>query len=257
MDPKELQDRIQGRVIISTDAAYPHLRRDVVWPQNTPGRFPRLIVQAASQNDVVQAVEFARAAEMKIAVRGGGHNWVGFSLRDDSLLIDLGQLNKASVDRDARIARIQPAITGRELNRLLAADGLAFSIGHCGVVPMSGYLLSGGIGWNFNAWGPACFSVDTAKVVTADGNLIVANEHENPDLLWAVRGGGPGFFGVVTEYTLRLFAEPRAITTSNYYYPLELIEEVGAWAGAIARELPKEVELTILIAAAPPSIADR
>jgi FAD/FMN-containing dehydrogenase len=65
---------------------------------------------------------------------------------------------------------------------------------------------------------PACFSIEAAKVVTADGNLVVANERENSDLLWAVRGGGPGFFGVVTEYTLRLFAAPRAITTSNYYY---------------------------------------
>lgn len=133
----ELQNRIQGRVIFSTDAAYPQARRDVVWPQNTPGRYPRMIVQAASQNDVVQAVKFARAAGMKIAVRGGGHNWFGFSLRDDSLLIDLGQLNKASIDPKARTARIQPTITGRELNHLLAAEGLAFPIGHCGVVPLS------------------------------------------------------------------------------------------------------------------------
>src|SRR6266436_6594505 len=122
MEPKELHNLIQGSVIISTDAAYFQRRRDVVWPQNTPGRYPRLIVQTESQNDVVQAVKFARATGMMVAVRGGGHNWVGFSLRDDSLLIDLSHLNKAWIDRKARIARIQPTITGRELNRLLVAD---------------------------------------------------------------------------------------------------------------------------------------
>jgi FAD/FMN-containing dehydrogenase len=257
MDPKKLQNRIEGRVIISTDAAYPKLRRDVVWPRNTPGRHPRLIVQVASQNDVIEAVKFARSAGMKVAVRGGGHSWVGFSLRDDSLLIDLGRLKQVSIDRGARTARIQPAITGQELNRMLEAEGMAFPVGHCGTVALSGFLLSGGIGWNFNAWDPSCFSIIAAKLAMADGDLVVASEQENPDLLWAIRGGGPGFFGVVTEYSLRLYGAPRAITTSNYYYSLEVIEEIGAWAGDVAPKLPKNVELTIIIAAAPPPIADQ
>jgi FAD/FMN-containing dehydrogenase len=90
-----------------------------------------------------------------------------------------------------------------------------------------------------------------------DTTLVVANGEENPDLLWAVRGGGPGFFGIVTEYSLRLYPAPRAITTNNYYYPLKLVDEVGTWAGALARKLPKNVELTIILAAAPPLIADQ
>jgi FAD/FMN-containing dehydrogenase len=257
MDPKELQDRIEGNVTVSTDASYPQLRRNEVWPQNTPGRYPQLIVQVANQNDVVQAVKFARAAGMKIAVRGGGHSWVGFSLRDESLLIDLGHLNQVSIDRQARTARIQPAITGQELNRRLEAEGLAFPVGHCGTVALSGFLLNGGIGWNFNAWDPSCFSIEAAKLVLADGKVVVASGQENPDLLWAVRGGGPGFFGVITEYSLRLHPAPQAITTNNYYYPLELVEEIAAWAGDVAPKLPKSVELTIIIAAAPPTIADQ
>jgi FAD/FMN-containing dehydrogenase len=195
MDPKELQNQIEGSVTISTDAAYSQLRRDAVWPHNTPERYPRLIVQVASQNDIVQAVKFARSAGMKIAVRGGGHSWVGFSLRDDSLLIDLGRLNQASIDREARIARIQPAITSQQLNRVLEAEGLAFPVGHCGTVALSGFLLSGGIGWNFNALGPSCFSIEAANVVIADGNLVVASEQENSDLLWAIRGEGQVFLG--------------------------------------------------------------
>jgi FAD/FMN-containing dehydrogenase len=256
VDLKELRSRVTGAITTSDDSHYERLRRSMVWNQLVPQRHPHIIVQAANENAVAEAVRFARGNEMKVAIRGGGHNWAGLSLRDDSLLIDLGRLKNVSLDRDARIAVIQPAVTSRDFNRRLAAEGLAFPVGHCPTVPMSGFLLNGGIGCNFNAWGPSCLSIEAARVVTADGNLVVASEEENADLLWAVRGAGPGFFGVVTEYTLRVFPTPGAITTSNYYYPLELAGELGGWAGGVACELPKQVELTIFLSAAPASIAD-
>lgn len=255
MEFKELQSRIEGNVTTSADAGYENLRRGIIWNQLTPARYPQLVVQAATEQDVVEAVGFARTHGMKIAVRGGGHSWVGFSLRDGSLLIDLGLLKQVSVDREARLAAVQPAVTGRELNRQLAAHGLAFPIGHGPTVSLSGFLLNGGLGWNFNRWGPACFSVEAANVVTADGRLVVANQEQHADLLWAIRGAGPGFFTVVTQYLLKLYLTPRAIATSTYYYPLQHIEEVGTWAASIARQLPREVELTLFIAAAPPDLA--
>ena len=221
MDLKELRSSVTGAITTSEDSHYERLRRSMVWNQLVPDRGPRIIVQAANENAVVEAVRFARTNGMKVAVRGGGHNWIGFSLRDDSLLIDLGRLRNVSLDREARIAVIQPAVSSRDFNRRLAAEGLAFPVGHCPTVPMSGFLLNGGIGWNFNAWGASCLSIEAARVVTAEGSLIVASDSENADLLWAVRGAGPAFFGVVTEYTLRAFPAPGAITTSNYYFPLE------------------------------------
>src|SRR5215472_7594847 len=227
VDLKELRSRVTGAITTSGDSHYERLRRSMVWNQLVPQRYPRIIVQAANENAVAEAVRFARSNGMKVAIRGGGHNWAGLSLCDDSLLIDLGRLKNVSLDRDARIAVIQPAVTSRDFNRRLAAEGLAFPVGHCTTVPMSGFLLNGGIGWNFNAWGPSCLSIEAARVVTADGSLVVASEQENADLLWAVRGAGPGFFGVVTEYTLRLFPAPGAIMTSNYHYPLELAPEAG------------------------------
>jgi FAD/FMN-containing dehydrogenase len=257
MEVKELQSRIEGKVTTATEAGYENLRREIIWNQLTPMRYPQLVVQVATEHDVVEAVRFARTNGMKIAVRGGGHSWVGFSLRDGSLLIDLGRLNQISTDREARMAVIQPAVTGRDLNRQLAAHGLAFPVGHCPTVPLSGFLLNGGLGWNFNGWRPACFSVEAANVVTADGNLVVANQEQHADLLWAIRGAGPGFFAVVTQYHLKLYPVPQAITTSNYYYPLQRIEEVGAWAASIARQLPREVELTIFCAPALPALAER
>src|SRR5262249_29075833 len=174
-----------------------------------------------------------------------------------SLLIDLGRLTHVAIDRAARTAAIQPAVTARDLNRQLAAQGLAFPVGHCPTVSLSGFLLNGGLGWNFNGWKPACFSIKAAHVVTADGNLVVADEQHNADLLWAVRGAGPGFFGIVTQYGLKLYTEPGAITTSSYYSRLAHATGVGAWAASIAGRLPKEGELTIFLAPAPPTLAER
>lgn len=257
MDVRLLQNHIEAKVTTSFDAGYEHLRRAMVWNQFTPPRQPRMIVQVTTESDVVETIGFARANGIKIAVRGGGHSWVGFPLRDESLLIDLGRLNHAAIDPQARMAVIGPTVTGRELDRQLSAHGLAFPVGHCPTVPLSGFLLNGGLGWNFNAWGPACFSIEAATVITADGNVVVANQGQNADLLWAVRGGGPGFFGVVTKYSLRVYPVPRAITTTNYYFSLQRAENVGAWVASIADKLPKHVELAILFAPAPPALAER
>lgn len=257
MEVKELQSRIEGKVTTAGDAGYEQLRREIIWNQLLPTRHPQLAVHVATEHDVVEAIRFARTHRMKIAVRGGGHSWVGFSLREGSLLIDLGDLKQVSIDHEARLATIQPAVSGRELNRQLAAQGLTFPVGHAPTVPLSGFLLNGGLGWNSNSWGPACFSVEAATVATADGSLVVAKPEQHAELLWAIRGAGPGFFGVVTQYLLRLYLTPRAITTSTYYYPLQCIEEVGAWAGSVARQLPREVELTIFFAPAPPTLTDR
>ncbi|WNM63774.1 FAD-binding oxidoreductase [Candidatus Nitrospira neomarina] len=250
---KALQSRIEGKVTLATDAGYEDLRRSLIWNQLTPMRYPQVVVQVASEQDVIEAVRFACTQNMTIAVRGGGHSWVGFSLCNESLLIDLGRLKRISIDYQTRTAVVQPAVTGQALNQQLAPHGLSFPVGHCQSVPLSGYLLNGGLGWNWNAWGPACFSVEAAHVVLADGSLVVANQEQHADLLWAIRGGGPGFFGVVTQYLLKLYPMPRAITTSTYFYPLERMEEVGAWAGGIAGQLPQEIELAIFCAQAPPA----
>jgi FAD/FMN-containing dehydrogenase len=102
MNVNELQSRIEGKVTTATDADYENLRRGMIWNQLTPTRYPQMIVQVATEHDVVEAVRFARAHRMKIAVRGGGHSWVGFSLRDGSLLIDLGRLKHVSIDEEAK-----------------------------------------------------------------------------------------------------------------------------------------------------------
>src|SRR5262249_7038369 len=97
MEVKELQSRFEGKVTTTTDAGYGNLRRELIWNQLTPARYPQLIVQVTTEHDVIEAVRFARVNRMKIAVRSGGHSWVGFALRDDSLLLDLGRLTHVSI----------------------------------------------------------------------------------------------------------------------------------------------------------------
>ncbi|MBA3965850.1 MAG: FAD-dependent oxidoreductase, partial [Nitrospirales bacterium] len=131
MNMQALQSRIEGKVTTATDPGYEDLRRSLIWNQLTPGRYPQAVVQVANEQDVIEAVRFARAQNLKIAVRGGGHSWIGFSLCDGSLLIDLGRLNQVSIDPQSRTAVIHPAVTGQALNQQLAPHGLAFPVGHC------------------------------------------------------------------------------------------------------------------------------
>jgi FAD/FMN-containing dehydrogenase len=257
MDVDALRRRLAGTVVEPGEAAFESARAALLWNRLVPERRPRLIVRAACEADVAASVAFARGEGWRVAVRGGGHHWSGVALREDSVLIDLGGLREVSVDADARVVTAQPAVTGRELAARLAAHSLAFPVGHCGSVAMSGYLLSGGMGWNSSAWGPACHSVAAVDVVTADGERLTATDSQHADLLWAARGAGPGFFGVVTRYHLTPRPLPRAIHTSTHVFPFERLEEAVGWATDVRPRLPATVELTLILAAAPPLKAEQ
>ena len=253
----KLKQRISGHVVHRSDDGYESVRHKMVWNALKPKRYPELIVQAASEQDVIEVVNYARENGMKIAVRGGGHSWCASSLRDGGILLDLSRLNTVEIDPKKRMAAIQPVVTNREFARKLAHYNLAFPFGHCPSVPISGYILGGGLGWNTGFWGVACFSLLALDVVTADGKLVKATEYENSDLLWAARGSGPGFFGVATKYYLRVYPLPKAITTSMLMFPLDSLLEVIAWVEYIVRKLPPFVELSTLFTSAPPPVADR
>jgi FAD/FMN-containing dehydrogenase len=165
----------------------------MVWQKHIPDRFPEVIVTVASDADVIEAVKLARSRGLRISVRAGGHSWIATSLRDGGMLIDLSQLNGVTVDAAARTATAQPAIKNTELVAALEPHGLAFPAGHCPTVGIGGYLLSGGQGWNQGNWGIACKNLLAIDLVNADGELVTADAQRNSELLWAARGGGPGF----------------------------------------------------------------
>jgi FAD/FMN-containing dehydrogenase len=258
VDTVALRARVKGRVSLRGEGDFDALAFGGQWNRFLSERAPDVLVRVADEQDVVEAVRFARANGLKVAVRGGGHNWAHMALRTGGMLLDLGDLDQVvSIDREARTAVLQPIISNREIQATLNPLGLAYPSGHCPEVKLSGYLLGGGMSWNQGVWGEGFRSVEAIELVTADGELITASESENGDFFWAARGAGSGMFAVAVRYHLRLYPLPGGIWSSGYYYALEQIEEVGGWLGSIAPELSNKIELTLFLVHAPRELADR
>ena len=253
-----LRDRIAGQVVMPSDDDFARVAIDGQWNRLRPERAPDVIARVDNEGDVVEAVRFARASDLKVAVRGGGHNWCNPALRNGGLLIDLANLDQiVSIDRDARTAVVQPILSNREVQAALNQQGLSYPTGHCPQVKLSGYLLGGGMAWNQGVWGEGFQSVEAIELVTPDGELITASEDENPDFFWAARGGGSNLFAVAVRYHLRLYPLPQAIWTSGHHFAIEDAEAVAGWLGSIASGLSPKVELTLFLLHAPPELADR
>jgi FAD/FMN-containing dehydrogenase len=237
----------EGPVVWRGDPTYEQIRQDMLWNALKPVRFPEAIIRAASDHDVVGAVRLAQARGLQVAVRAGGHSWIGSPLRDGTILVDLSARRTVRIDETSSTATLEPAVTSAELAGTLARHGLAFPVGHCASVGIGGYLLSGGLGWNSGAWGPACASVYAVDVVTAQGELVHADDDHHAELLWAARGAGPGFPGVVTRFHVALQPFPRAITTTTHVYDLADLDELAPWASGVAASLPLTVEMTVML----------
>jgi len=211
-----------------------------------PDRFPAGVVVAESEADVVAGVRLARERGLKVSVRAGGHSWAAWSLRNDSLLIDLGGLRETTFDPATGIAAASPAVKGgAELTPFLTDHGRVFTGGHCPGVGLGGFLLQGGQGWNSRRCGWACENVVGIDVVTADGELVHADSEENSDLLWAARGAGPGFFGVITRFHLRTFPRPATMTHDTWMFELDELEALLGWIDDLLPSLDSVVEPVI------------
>jgi FAD/FMN-containing dehydrogenase len=240
-------------VLLSTETkffrgadGYETARRETVWNGLVPERFPDVIVQARDTGDVIAAIRYARANGHHVGVRSGGHSWAASHLRDGGLLLDVSRLDHCVLDTDRMSAEVGPGKIASVFAAELDAQGLFFPAGHCEGIRLGGYLLQGGYGWNSKVVGPACESVVGLDVVTADGELIHCDAENHPDLYWAARGSGTGFFGVVTSFTLRLHRRPAVLGTCLYMYPIDVLDEVFSWGRSISPELDDRVELQIL-----------
>lgn len=218
-----------------------------MWNARLPERYPDVIVKAKDVYDVVAAVKLARRENLRIGIRSGGHSWAGNHVRDGGLLLDLSALDEVTVDPDAMRATTGPGRAGNELAALLGRRGLFFPTGHCKGVCVGGYLLQGGFGWHGRTLGLACMSVVALDIVTAEGDIVHASEHENADLYWAARGSGPGFFGIVTRFHLRVYPKPKVMGFALHSYPISMLEEVFRWAHAVGPEVPASVEFQMLV----------
>jgi FAD/FMN-containing dehydrogenase len=236
------------------DPDYLTMVKGNLWNQLLPERFPDLVVRVKDEQDVIAVLRYAREQGLKVVVRGGGHHWCQPTLRRGGILIDLASFNQVlHIDAAARTAIVQPVVSNRDLLAALQPHGLAFPSGHCPQVKISGYLLGGGMAWNQGVWGAGTESVEAMEIVTADGEKVLASREQHADLFWAARGAGPGFFGVVIAYHLKLYPLPASILGSTYCFPLSQAGAVGDWISELAPTLRPSVELTLfLLQALPP-----
>ncbi len=211
-----------------------------------PGRRPEWIVQANDVFDVVSAINRARGNNLKVGICSGGHSWAQNHIRDHSLLIDMSRLNAIEVDAPNLTASIGPGCQAGDLNRQLAAQDLFFPVAHAYSVGMGGFLLQGGFGWNSRRFGLGCENVTGLDIVLANGQLVHANEKENADLFWAARGSGPGFFGVVVRFHLKLHKRPKFIGLKLQVFRIRHLEEVLAWADKTGPSVTSNVEFQIV-----------
>jgi FAD/FMN-containing dehydrogenase len=166
-------------------------------------RRPALIARCTSTADVQAAVRFGRAEGLTISVYGGGHSVTGAAVCDDGLCIDLRGLKTVTVDPGARLARAGGGVNWGEFDAATQEHGLAVTGGRVPSTGIGGLSLGSGSGWLERAFGFTCDNLLEAEIVTAAGEVVTASATENPDLFWAIRGGG-GNFGIVTNFTLRL-----------------------------------------------------
>jgi FAD/FMN-containing dehydrogenase len=198
---QELRSRILGEVVTPEHEAYDEARAvQVVYD-----RRPRAIVRATGTDDVAETVRFARERGMPLAVRSGGHSVPGLSMVDDGVTLDLSGMKRVVIDPVTQRARVQAGATSGDLAGPAHEHGLAISTGDTSSVGMGGLATGGGIGYLARKYGLTIDNLISAQVVTADGKIRTASAEENPDLFWAIRGGG-GNFGIVTEFELQLAA---------------------------------------------------
>lgn len=196
----DLRSRLAGPVLGPEDPGYDGARRVF---NAMVDRRPAVIAQCERASDVSEAVRFGREHDLEVAVRGGGHSVAGMALTDGGIVIDLRRMSEVTVDPEARTARVAGGATMSHLDRSTQPHGLATTGGRVSSTGVGGFTLSGGSGWLERLFGLACDNLLAVELVTADGSTVLASEHENPELFWALHGGG-GNFGVATAFTFRL-----------------------------------------------------
>ncbi|HEV7649989.1 MAG TPA: FAD-binding oxidoreductase [Actinophytocola sp.] len=244
-----LRRKLGGGLVLPGDAGYPAAAQ--VYNPLFDARRPAAIARCRRPADVQACVEVAAAARMPIAARSGGHSYAGYSNQDKALIVDLGPMSGVDVDGDAAVigagTRLIDVYAG------LDAQGRCLPAGSCPTVGISGLTLGGGIGVLTRKFGLTCDMLRSAQVVKADGSVVTASLDSEPDLFWALRGGGGGNFGIVTSFTFRTAAAPE-LTVFSLRFDGAAADVVGAWQGWVA-DLPDEMWTNCVVSGgSPPTV---
>ena len=234
----ELRGTFRGEVVVPGDEAYDDARAGG-WNALFFDRRPGMIVRAVGAADVIDAVKLAAAERLVLAVRGGGHSIAGHSSVDGGLLLDMSAMNAVWVDPSTGIVTAQAGATWGDVDREAQAFGLAVPGGIISTTGIGGLTLGGGIGWLHRKFGLACDNLRSVQMVTADGRLIRASQDEEPDLFWALRGGG-GNFGVVVTMEFVTHKVGPMVFQAAPIYPMSAASEVLPKWIAWSRSAPDE-----------------
>jgi FAD/FMN-containing dehydrogenase len=241
----QLRSALRGRVITPDDADYDELRQVAA---GAIDRRPAAIARPVDAADVARVVDIAREAGLPLAVRSGGHSNAGHGVVDDGIVIDLREMKALDIDVEGRTAWVETGMTAGEYTTAAAAHGLATGFGDTGSVGIGGITLGGGVGYLVRKLGLTIDSLLAAEVVTADGQLRRVDAESEPDLFWAIRGGG-GNFGVATRFKFRLHELPSFV---GGMLLLPLTADALAGFIAAAEAAPEELSTIANVMPCPP-----
>jgi FAD/FMN-containing dehydrogenase len=233
----EFRKSIQGTLISPTNEAYDASR--AVW-NGMIDKHPGLICQCKTQSDVVNAVNFAQNHNILISVKGGGHNVAGNAVCEGGLMIDLSQMKGIKINHENQTVEAEAGLLWNELDAETQKYGLATTGGTVSHTGVAGLTLGGGLGWLMGKHGLSCDNLLSAEIVLANGETLTANENQNTDIFWAIRGGG-GNFGIVTSFTFQLHKVGPNIIGGMILYPRETAPEVLKFYREFARTTPDEL----------------
>ncbi len=243
-----LQERFRGELIQPGDAAYDDARK--VYNGMIDKR-PRLIARCTDVADVMAAVDFGRENNLLTAVCGGGHNVGGLGMCDEGLVIDLRQMRGVRVDPEAKTARVAGGSLWGEVDHATHAFGMAVPSGTVSTTGVAGLTLGGGLGHLSRPYGLTIDSLLEADMVLADGRFVRASADENPDLFWAIRGGG-GNFGVVTSFLFRLHPV-KMVDAGVTFWPIEQSPQVMKAYREFITQAPEDVSGFFAYLTVPPA----
>jgi FAD/FMN-containing dehydrogenase len=239
--------QLRGELIDPADPRYDEARKVY---NAMISRKPRLIAQCADVADVIAAVNFGRENELRVSIRGGGHNAGGLGVCDDGLVIDLSLIKYVHVDPAARTACVGAGSTWGEVDHATHAFGLAVPSGIISTTGVGGLTLGGGMGHLTRQYGLTIDNLLAADMVLADGSFVTASADENSDLFWAIRGGG-GNFGVVTSFLFQ--AHPvKMVCAGPMLWPLDKAADIMKWYREFIAQAPEEINGFFAFMTVPP-----
>ena len=247
---KELGDAMTGPVMLSGHPDFDGAR--TIWNSMHDKR-PALIARCMNNEDISNAVTFARERNLLVAVRGGGHSWPGKSICNDGLMIDLSQLTDVSVDAAAKRATAGGGALLGHLDQASLPHGLVTTAGVVSHTGVGGFTLGGGFGRLNRKYGLAIDNLVSAEMITADGEIRTVSAEQNADLFWGIRGGG-GNFGVVSKFEYQMHPFDRNVLSGSIVWPIEQARDVLEFYAEWSRGLSDEMYVGPTIATTPDGV---